>query len=301
MNGKPAPGSRTGVPMRVEFAKKKSDSKMGGMGGGRPLLNQYQSFGMPFNPMGGMAAMGSERVMQKNVYVAQLPPEYTKEQLQALFAQFGTISECTILKDNQTGLGRGVGFVHYTTREEAQLAIAKMNNYQLPGHMKPLRCKLARDTKGTRDMQGGRGGGFTSAGAAFVNPYGQQQQGYSAYQSNYTSYGGNSSNYSQPNTGYPPAQGGFPQTPSYPPQANTGYPSSTNTNMPPQQPAQSYPPVQQQYPPAQGSAGYPPQQQGYPPQQSGYPPVQQGGQTAYGGYNQQQPYQQNFQQYPPRT
>jgi len=275
MNGKPAPGSRTGIPMRVEYAKKKSDNKSaGGMARvqmPKPVLGPY-GYAMPSFP----GAQQGERLMQRNVYVAQLPPEYTKEQLQALFSPYGTVTECNILKDMATGQGRGVGFVHYTSREEAANAISKMNGYQLPGHVKPLRCKFARDTKGTN-------GSKPAYPGANWNAYGQA--------SGYGGYGYGSAGYGQT---YPQQSATYPPTATYPP-SNTTYPPATAASYPP--PTQSYPPTNPSYPPTSSTAlSYPPgQATGYPPSgyaAPSYPPA--GAPSGnYGSYGQQQ-------QYPPQ-
>ncbi|GAB5365450.1 hypothetical protein AAMO2058_001059100 [Amorphochlora amoebiformis] len=122
LNNKAAPGPQSGLPLRVEYAKKKGEMKSRTPYQSRTIQHPYASLAMPrtpmrtptpSNPYGAYGAApssfqpspGSEKLMQKNVYVAQLPPEMTKEQLQALFQTFGQILECNILKDNATGVG----------------------------------------------------------------------------------------------------------------------------------------------------------------------------------------------------
>eukprot|EP00466_Bigelowiella_natans_P010109 jgi/Bigna1/91163/estExt_fgenesh1_pg.C_910013 len=325
LNGKSAPGSRTGIPMRVEHAKKKEDLRSNDRHNGRPLLGGggYSGGGGGYGGHYQQSSQygGGERLMQKNVYVAQLPYEYTKEQLQTLFAPFGTIAECSILIDNKTGLGRGVGFVHYAERAPAERAIEKMNGYMIPGAPKPLRVKFARDTKGTRQAAsqtggggiGGRGGGYggRSSWNNSYSSYGGGGGGGYGYNNSYgqSSYprggGGGGGGYGAP----PPQYNAPPPTSSYPTQQpQQAYP-------PPHTTAPSYHPYSQQpaptssYPSAAAAAAVttpayspypgttatttgtaPPQYPGYPSQTASYPPPQGGQAAATGGYPAYSPY-----------
>ena len=44
-----------------------------------------------------------------------------------LLQEFGTIMSCKVLRDPNTGISRGVGFVQLSTPEEATKAISEMN------------------------------------------------------------------------------------------------------------------------------------------------------------------------------
>lgn len=44
-----------------------------------------------------------------------------------LLQEFGTIMSCKVLRDPNTGVSRGVGFVQLSTPEEATKAISEMN------------------------------------------------------------------------------------------------------------------------------------------------------------------------------
>ena len=71
--------------------------------------------------------------MGRKLYVGNLPYETGETELQALFGQFGSVDTVCIMRDMATGRARGFGFVEMTTDEEAQTAIAKLNEYQLGG------------------------------------------------------------------------------------------------------------------------------------------------------------------------
>ncbi|KAI6177528.1 hypothetical protein M3Y97_00917200 [Aphelenchoides bicaudatus] len=62
-----------------------------------------------------------------HVFVGDLSPEVSKEQLKYAFAPFGEITDIKIIVDQQTQKPKGYGFVSYAKKEEADEAIEKMN------------------------------------------------------------------------------------------------------------------------------------------------------------------------------
>ena len=73
----------------------------------------------------------------------------TDEHLQSLFTPYGNITETKILVDPETNYSRGMGFVRYTTIEEANLAIENLNGQLIPGAVKPVIVKFS-DTEDER-------------------------------------------------------------------------------------------------------------------------------------------------------
>jgi RNA recognition motif-containing protein len=71
--------------------------------------------------------------MGRKFYVGNLPYETGEPELQELFGQCGSVDTVRIMRDMATGRARGFGFVEMSTDEEAQTAIAKLNQYQLGG------------------------------------------------------------------------------------------------------------------------------------------------------------------------
>jgi len=69
-----------------------------------------------------------------NLYIANLPRSITAEQLQTMFCIYGDIIHCTVPKDKHTGLSKGIGFVLFNTREQAEVAIESTNGITIPGH-----------------------------------------------------------------------------------------------------------------------------------------------------------------------
>eukprot|EP01112_Ceratiomyxa_fruticulosa_P016028 TRINITY_DN480_c0_g2_i1.p1 TRINITY_DN480_c0_g2~~TRINITY_DN480_c0_g2_i1.p1 ORF type:complete len:173 (-),score=35.55 TRINITY_DN480_c0_g2_i1:85-603(-) len=77
-----------------------------------------------------------------NLFVFNLPPEFTKDQLSDLFIPYGNVVSSTIFIDKNTGMSKCFGFVSYGDPQQAQNAIQGMNGYELAG--KALRVSLKR-------------------------------------------------------------------------------------------------------------------------------------------------------------
>lgn len=68
-----------------------------------------------------------------NIFVARLNFKTTSENLNAAFAQFGEVTSAKIVKDRDTGRSKGFGFVEMPNDEEANKAIAALNETELDG------------------------------------------------------------------------------------------------------------------------------------------------------------------------
>ncbi|KAL3317720.1 Nucleolysin TIAR [Cichlidogyrus casuarinus] len=76
-----------------------------------------------------------------HIFVGDLSPEVENKELYDAFANFGLVTECKIIKDMHTQKPKGYGFVAYATKEEAELAIQRMNG-QIVGS-RPIRTGWA--------------------------------------------------------------------------------------------------------------------------------------------------------------
>jgi len=82
---------------------------------------------------------------EANVYVGNLKPSVTKQQLEDLFRRFGPVIECKILVDHDSGVSKGCGFVKFENTNSAQDAINGYNSANLPDiSLRPLTVKFAR-------------------------------------------------------------------------------------------------------------------------------------------------------------
>ena len=71
--------------------------------------------------------------MGRKLYVGNVPDETGESELQDLFARAGTVETVKVMRDMATGQARGFAFIEMSTEDEAQKAIAALNEYQLGG------------------------------------------------------------------------------------------------------------------------------------------------------------------------
>ncbi|MBI5473095.1 MAG: RNA-binding protein [Ignavibacteriae bacterium] len=76
------------------------------------------------------------------IYVGNLPLEFTDTELKALFEPFGTVRAATIGKDKKTEVSQGYGFVEMPVKAEARKAIDELRGKDMQG--KPLRVKAVK-------------------------------------------------------------------------------------------------------------------------------------------------------------
>ncbi|KAG1904377.1 RNA-binding domain-containing protein [Suillus fuscotomentosus] len=96
--------------------------------------------------------------MAAKVYVGNLSWNTTDDSLRQAFGDFGNVTDAIVMKDRETGRSRGFGFVTFNGNEEAEAAIAGMNEQELDGRR--LRVNLAN----ARPSGGGGGGGYGGGG-----------------------------------------------------------------------------------------------------------------------------------------
>ena len=92
-----------------------------------------------------------------NIYVGNLAPDVTEDELKQAFEAFGQVQTATIIKDKFSGESRGFGFVEMPAKAEAQTAITEMNGKDLKG--RTLNVNEARPKTEHRGGGGGYGGG----------------------------------------------------------------------------------------------------------------------------------------------
>lgn len=71
--------------------------------------------------------------MSKKLFVGNIDWGTNDEQLKELFAQHGEVEEAVIIKDKFSGRSKGFGFVTFVNDEDADKAIAALNEYDLNG------------------------------------------------------------------------------------------------------------------------------------------------------------------------
>ncbi|XP_076669009.1 ELAV-like protein 2 isoform X5 [Andrena cerasifolii] len=91
------------------------------------------------------ARPSSEAIKGANLYVSGLPKSMTQQDLENLFSPFGRIITSRILCDNITGLSKGVGFIRFDQRVEAERAIQELNGTLPKGAAEPITVKFANN------------------------------------------------------------------------------------------------------------------------------------------------------------
>ena len=76
------------------------------------------------------------------VYVGNLSPESTEQQLRDLAAPFGKVDSVALVMDKATGKARGFGFVEFGSDAEGNAAISGLNGKEVGG--KALTANQAR-------------------------------------------------------------------------------------------------------------------------------------------------------------
>lgn len=91
------------------------------------------------------ARPSSEAIKGANLYVSGLPKSMTQQDLENLFSAYGRIITSRILCDNITGLSKGVGFIRFDQRVEAERAIQKLHGTIPDGAAEPITVKFANN------------------------------------------------------------------------------------------------------------------------------------------------------------
>ncbi|XP_063220361.1 ELAV-like protein 1 isoform X7 [Bacillus rossius redtenbacheri] len=91
------------------------------------------------------ARPSSEAIKGANLYVSGLPKNMTQQDLENLFSPYGRIITSRILCDNITGLSKGVGFIRFDQRIEAERAIQELNGTIPKGSTEPITVKFANN------------------------------------------------------------------------------------------------------------------------------------------------------------
>src|SRR4029078_985692 len=95
------------------------------------------------NPIEGKG----KKLMSMKLYVGNLAFETSRDELQTLFAQTGTVESVSVVGDRETGRSRAYGFIEMSTKEEGAAAIEKFNGQELGGRL------LTVDEDKTRDKR----------------------------------------------------------------------------------------------------------------------------------------------------
>lgn len=89
-----------------------------------------------------------------NIFVAKLNFDTQEGDLQDAFEEFGVVDSVKIIMDKFTGRSKGFGFVEMPNDDEAQAAIADLDDREFDGRTIVVKKAEPRENRG-----GGGGGG----------------------------------------------------------------------------------------------------------------------------------------------
>ncbi len=92
--------------------------------------------------------------MGNRLYCGNLSFSVSSPDLEALFAEFGTVQSAQVISDRDSGRSKGFGFVEMGSDAEAQAAIAGLNETEHEGRSLTVNEARPREARG-----GHRGGG----------------------------------------------------------------------------------------------------------------------------------------------
>lgn len=86
----------------------------------------------------------SDDIRNCKLYITNLPKEYSEREVYELFSQFGEIIECRVLKDRNAKANKGVSFVQFGLKSQANNALA-LNGFRPGCSDRSLVVKYAED------------------------------------------------------------------------------------------------------------------------------------------------------------
>ncbi len=93
-----------------------------------------------------------------SLYVGNLSYEVTQDDLNAVFAEYGSVKRVQLPTDRETGRIRGFGFVEMGTEAEESAAIEALDGAEWMGRDLKVKKARPREEKGSGSFGGGNGG-----------------------------------------------------------------------------------------------------------------------------------------------
>jgi RNA recognition motif-containing protein len=81
-----------------------------------------------------MSVRSKSKEIYMNIYVGNLSPETTEDDLRKAFEAFGQVISVKLLRNRATGESNRIGFVGMPVSDEAQTAISELNGKNLQGN-----------------------------------------------------------------------------------------------------------------------------------------------------------------------
>lgn len=134
------------VHYETKEAAQEAISKVNGM-----MLNDKKVFvGEFMSKRERVDKIGDQQKKYKNVFVKNFGSECDEAKLEEMFAEFGPITSCVVMKDDEEKC-KGFGFVAFETHESAEQAVESMDGKELEDGMKITVCRAQK--KAERSME----------------------------------------------------------------------------------------------------------------------------------------------------
>jgi len=85
------------------------------------------------------------------MYVSNLGFHVSESDLKTLFEAFGQVASAKVITDRETGRSRGFGFVEMKSDNEANKAMAALNNKEIEGRAISVTIAREREAKPRRN------------------------------------------------------------------------------------------------------------------------------------------------------
>lgn len=85
-----------------------------------------------------------------NIYVGNLSPEVSDQDLEDAFAKYGKVKNCKVIRDMFSQQSKGFGFLEMMNNTEAASAMKELNTSELKGKM-----IVVNEARPQRDRRGG--------------------------------------------------------------------------------------------------------------------------------------------------
>jgi RNA recognition motif-containing protein len=80
--------------------------------------------------------------MEKRLFVGNLSYSVGESELEAAFAEHGTVVSTVVIRDRDSGRSRGFGFIEMETEEMAESAVGALDGFEMDGRR--LRVNVAQ-------------------------------------------------------------------------------------------------------------------------------------------------------------
>jgi RNA-binding proteins (RRM domain) len=94
--------------------------------------------------------------VEMQIYIGNLPLEYTDAELKKMFEEFGIVKEAKIGRSKKTNESEGYGLVVMAVKSEAREAVESLRGKEIQG--KPLRVKILKPGDTFHMQETGRSG-----------------------------------------------------------------------------------------------------------------------------------------------